>query len=88
MKKANPHIKLQIRLIPVKQCHFIGKLDSFAEDLKYVCDIIGIEVGELKNKHQTNHAHYSTYYTPRTKQIIADLYKEDIETFGFTFETK
>ena len=29
---------------------------------------------------------YKDFYTPQTKQIIADWYGEDIEYFGFTFE--
>ncbi len=86
--QANPHIKLQTRLIPLKECDFIGKLDHFEEDLRYVCDSIGIEMKKPGNKHQTNHLHYSHYYTPRTQKIIAKLYKEEIEAFGFTFEDR
>lgn len=85
---ANPHIRLQTRLIPVDECHFIGKLDHFVDDLQYVCDRVGLNMSDLPHSNQSDHRHYSTYYTPRTKQIIADKYKEDIETFGFAFETK
>lgn len=86
---ANPHIKLQVRLIPpVHQCDFIGKIDNFEEDFKFVCDAIGIEMRDLGNKHETEHFHYSKYYNKRTRKIIADLYEEDIKTFGFEFEQK
>ena len=30
---------------------------------------------------------YKEYYSPKTIQIVADLYKRDIETFGFDFDT-
>lgn len=85
---TNSHIKLQTRLIPVQQLDFIGKLENFENDLKHVCNVIGIKCREIPHKHKTEHAHYSTYYTPRTRQIIAEKYREDIEAFGFTFETK
>ncbi len=85
---ANPHIKLQTRLIPVEECDFIGKMENFSEDFKYVCDVIGVKYNVVPHKHKTDHAHYSTYYTPRTRQIIAEKYKEDIKAFGFTFETE
>jgi mRNA-degrading endonuclease YafQ of YafQ-DinJ toxin-antitoxin module len=88
MKTANPHIRLQTRLIPVDQCDFIGKLDNLVNDLQHICDVLGIEMAELRHKHKTEHAHYSTYYTPRTRKIVAEKYKEDIETFGFEFETR
>lgn len=86
--RTNPHIKLQTRLVPVDELDFIGKLDNFAHDLKYVCDVIGIKCDEIPHKHKTDHAHYSTYYTPRTRQIVAKKYKEEIDAFGFTFETE
>lgn len=88
MTKANPHIKLQTRLIPVDQCDFIGKMDNLNEDFQHVCNIIGIEMPKLEHIHQTEREHYSHYYTPRTRKIIASLYREDIETFGFEFEKK
>lgn len=88
MAHANPHIKLQTRLIPVHRCDFIGKIDNFKEDFKFVCDTIGIEMRDLGHKHQTEHVHYSKYYNNRTRKIIAALYEEDIKTFGFEFEQK
>jgi len=30
---------------------------------------------------------YKDLYTPETKQIIGDWYKEDIDFFGFDFDT-
>lgn len=88
VSKANAHIRLQTKLIPVHLCDFIGKLDHFEEDLKYVTDVIGIKMPLLSCKNKSEHAHYSTYYNDRTRQIIAEKYKEDIDAFGFTFEAK
>lgn len=88
LTQSNPHIKLQTHLIPVEQCDFIGRVDNFDEDFSFVCSQIGIEKIELPRIHQTAHEHYSHYYTPKTRKIIAKLYKEDIEAFGFTFESK
>jgi len=85
---ANPHIRLQTRLIPVEECDFIGKLDNFVSDLQYVCSVIDLDMTNLLNSNKSEHKHYSTYYTSKTQQIIADKYKEDIDIFGFTFEVK
>jgi hypothetical protein len=86
VETANPHIKLQTTLIPVNKMDFIGKMDNFDNDFKFVCDVIGIKCDEIPHWYKTDHVHYSAYYTPRTMRIIAKKYKEDIETFGFTFE--
>ncbi|WP_321339941.1 hypothetical protein [Breoghania sp.] len=42
---------------------------------------------EIKNVTHGRRRDYKDYYTPRTIQIIADWYKNDIETFGFDFDT-
>lgn len=88
VSRANSHLKLQTKLIPVHQLNFIGKLDTYSRDLAYVSSIIGLEYEEIPHKLRTDHRHYSTYYTPRTREIIAKKYKEDIDAFGFTFETE
>ena len=43
---------------------------------------------DLCHINQTKHNHYSTYYTEETKVIIGNIYKTDIELFGYTFENK
>jgi len=88
VKKENLHIRPQASVIPVDQCDFIGKLENFSEDFKYVCQTIGVELVELPYAHKVEHAHYSTYYTPRTRKIIERLYNEDIEIFGYSFESQ
>ncbi len=88
VRNGNPHIRLQTQAFPVDQCDFIGKVDNMDEDLQYVCNKLGIKKGVLGHKNHTEHKHYSCYYTPKTRKIIADLYREDIDTFGFTFDNK
>lgn len=85
---ANRHLRLQTRLIPYQHCDFIGKIDNFAEDLQYISDHLGLEMIAITPRHKTEHDHYSAYYTPRTRKIIARKYREDIEVFGFKFETE
>lgn len=35
----------------------------------------------------TGRRDYKEFYTPKTRQLIADWYREDIEMFGFDFDT-
>lgn len=86
LRTADRHIRLQTELIPVNELDFIGRLENFAEDLKYVTSVIGIKDYVLEHRNKSSHKHYREYYTPRTRKIIARKYKKDIETFGYFFE--
>lgn len=85
---ADPHIRLQTKLIPLDQIDFLGSLENFEEDLTYVLSIIGLENVTIPKVNVTNHTHYSKYYTKRTANIIARKYKDDIAAFGYSFENK
>lgn len=67
-------------------CDFIGRVENIVEDFAHVCGVIGIEPRVLKRKNKTNHAPYSTYYCPETKEIVQDVYSNDIKHFNYTFE--
>ena len=43
--------------------------------------------GDLKfeNKTSDKSSDYRSYYTPETKEIVAQVYKEDIALFDYTF---
>lgn len=86
LTKTDDHIKLQIELFPATPLDFIGRFENFEEDLTYVLEVIGLSGVTIPHKNSTVHDHYSTYYNERTKAIIAEKYKRDIEAFGYTFE--
>lgn len=85
---ADPHIRLQSSLFPIKEMDFIGKLENFPEDLSYVLSILKLDHFPIGHKNKTNHKHYSQYYSEHTKKIIAKKYKVDIQNFGYEFEYK
>lgn len=86
VESGDPHIQLQTRLIPVKQLDFLGRYETFEEDLTTVLYTIGLGHVRIPHVNSTSHRHYSEYYTEHTKQVIAKVYREDIEAFGYTFE--
>lgn len=88
LTKGDIHIRLQTVLIPLEEVDFIGRLENFSEDLRYVFGRIGIRCQTIPKKNRSSHEHYSKYYNNITKKIIAEKYKADIKAFGYVFEDK
>lgn len=53
--------------------------------LPCLCDYLGIEEVTLPRKNVTVHKHFSEYYDNYMQYIVGDLYKEDINIFGYEF---
>jgi hypothetical protein len=67
---------------------FVGRFERIKEDWTTVCKQIGIEE-PLIHAHRTlnkPNKHYTEFYTTESRSIIAELYREDIRLFGYSFE--
>jgi len=65
---------------------FIGRFERLQLDFMAVCQHIGKFDTELPKKNATEHEHYSTYYNEETKNMVDEMYSEDIEFFNYKFE--
>lgn len=72
-------------IFPYSRINFIGKYESLNEDYKKLCHILNITHDKLPIIRKTEHNHYRNYYTQQTRDIIAEIYKEDIKEFGYEF---
>lgn len=87
LESADRHIQFQTSLIPLGFVDFIGRMENFEADLRIVLEKIGIDpLIEIPKKNQTSRLHYSYYYTEKTKKIVEEIYKRDINYFGYSFE--
>jgi hypothetical protein len=68
---------------------FIGRFETFAQDISHVFDMLGLEASQLEIPHENRsaHSHYSEMYTPETREIVRKRFRRDIEFFGYEFET-
>lgn len=63
---------------------FIMRYENLEEDFRKLCSILGISV-ELPHLYPSEHRPYWQYYTPTLRDIVAEIYREDIKTFGYSF---
>lgn len=67
---------------------YIGRLEEIQSDFNEICEKIGIDQIKLPKKRTSCHKHYSAYYNERTKNLVREHFKEDIELFDYEFEEK
>ena len=74
--------------INLQKTDFVGKLENFEDDMRYVLNIIApdrhIEIPKL-NSSKYGEESYRDYYTDETRDIVARKYAKDIELFDYQF---
>ena len=61
---------------------FVGRFESLQKDWDYVCGILGVTV-ELEHHRKFAHPKYNQCYTLENWDYIKELYRKDIELFGY-----
>lgn len=65
---------------------FTGKFETLDDDFSLICETLGLPVRKLKKRNTTGGKHYKEYYTSKTKNIVSELYKKDIERFKYVYD--
>lgn len=68
-----------------REVDFIGRTESFAEDLEVVQRRLGLEPAPAPHRNKSRHGTYHDYYDDQTRRKIAEVYAPDIDRFGYTF---
>jgi hypothetical protein len=63
----------------------IGRFENLAADAAEVFARIGVD-DQLPKRNLSTHGHYSDWYTDRTRDIVGDRFRRDIDYFGYRFE--
>lgn len=64
---------------------YVGKLETLDEDWKTICERIGIAHVELPRKNVSVKRPYTDYYTPETRDLVANHWSREIELFDYKF---
>ncbi len=63
---------------------FVGRYETIEEDFQKLCSRIGIR-SRLPHHNTTEHPPYKDHYSDQTRNIIEQVYREDLERFGYSF---
>ena len=65
---------------------FVGRFENLEADFAKICDHIGISTTLPKLNVAKNRKPYQEYYNKKTKELVKQTFKEDIELLGYEFE--
>ncbi|MBA3387690.1 MAG: sulfotransferase family 2 domain-containing protein [Chthoniobacterales bacterium] len=64
---------------------YIGKFERLGESVLHVLSTLGVEAKTIPRTRKRRWGRYSAYYDDESRETIAEIYKLDIETFGYAF---
>ena len=64
---------------------FVGRIERLQEDFDEVCRRLEAPRTRLPRRNSSEHASYLEYYDEETIHLVSELYREDIERFGYRF---
>jgi hypothetical protein len=65
---------------------YIGRFETLTEDFQKVCTVLGLSQITLPHKTKGSGEDYRRGYNQDSIDIVATVYKEEIEMFGYSFE--
>jgi hypothetical protein len=66
--------------------NFIGYFEHLQEDFCYISKKLGLNTSLFHyNKTMANKIDYRSFYSEATRKIVAEVYRRDIEIFGYDF---
>ena len=84
IERCDRHWRLQSSLIDLNSLTFLGRFESFEEDLTHVCSQIGIQVLEMPHRAASTRQTLSAYYTDELVERVGRVYARDVRLFGYS----
>lgn len=94
-EKANAHFKSQHTVVCDPQgevmADFVGRFENLREDFARVAEKIGapeLQLPHLLRSKGRRDRSYTKFYDERLRNLVHERYREDIETFGYSFSAE
>lgn len=82
LDEADRHLAPQSRLVDLTRVDFLGRLETFSQDVAEVCERLGIAPTPPRNN-STGAGGSAPMLDPGVRRRIADLYRRDLQIFGY-----
>ena len=66
--------------------NFVGRYERLATDFQHVCRVLNLQGVRLPHVNASSHRDFRTYYNARTRKLVEEHFRDDIATFGYTFD--
>ena len=63
---------------------YIGRFETLDQDYANICSRLALPVAKLPHYRKSSHQHYLQYYNERSKNIVAERYRNDIAAFNYS----
>ncbi len=64
---------------------FVGKVERMQDDFDEICRRTGLPPSRLPHLNRSQRRPYRFYFDDDTRDLVGDLYREDIEAFNYRF---
>ena len=86
IEQCDRHLRSQSTLIDLNNIDYLGRMETFEEDANYVFQRLGLIEKEVVPKNVTlNRKPYQEYYNKVTIEKVSQIYRKDIQIFGYRF---
>ena len=85
----NPEYFLGVKRCNSAPCSFIGRYENLEKDFSCLLDILGApnhKLPKVKSRRIREGRHYSDYYDKSTRQLVEEIYADDLNLLGYDFE--
>lgn len=91
-EESNPHFLSQHHFLLDPNANvatdFVGRFETLQSSFDELCDLLKLQRTVLPHKNfskSLKERHYSEFYSPRLRELIAKRYEKDIELFKYEF---
>jgi hypothetical protein len=81
------HLRAQSAMIDLNMIDYLGRLETFDDDAKYIFQKLGLPEKEIVHKNLSSRkTSYQDYYSELLVEKVAQIYQKDIKIFGYQFQ--